>query len=98
MQAPTRRKFVRALRLINDYREKQIGLGYLVDSWEGTLDSLEERMPEEFYNVWFEAWGELEVVLALQEEASQQDQIQRGLKGLEKLLSEVVGPDSESDE
>lgn len=90
MQEQTLRKLVRALALINDYREQNIGLRYFVDSLEGTILSLEERMPESFYEIWDKSWSQLEIALALEEESLYQGEIQRELKNLETLLTEIL--------
>lgn len=90
MQEQTLRKLARVLVLINYYREQNIGLRQLVDSLEGTILSLEERMPESFYAIWDESWSQLEIALALEQEAAYQDTIQQELNNLEKLISEIL--------
>jgi len=90
MQEQTLRKLARALALINDYREQSIGLRHLVDSLEGTILSLEERMPESFYAIWDKSWSQLEVALALEQESIYQNEIQKELKNLEILLLEFL--------
>jgi hypothetical protein len=90
MQEQTLRQLVRALALIHDYREQNIGLHYLVDSLEGTILSLEERMPESFYAIWDKSWSQLEIALALEQESLYQGEIQKELKNLETLLSETL--------
>jgi hypothetical protein len=90
MQEQTHRKFVRALELITDYRDHNIGLKHLVDSLEGILLSLDEPMPASFYSIWHKSWAQLEIALALEQEDAYQSDIQKQLENLERIIAENV--------
>ena len=90
MHEQTLRKLASVLALINDYREQNIGLRYLVDSLEGTILSLEERLPERFYTIWDKSWSQLEIALALEQESVYRNVIQQELSNLEILLLEIL--------
>jgi hypothetical protein len=80
----------RALIIIKRYRNNEIGLAYLVNSLEGSLTALEEQMPEEFLEKWFSYWGDLEIILSLEEEKQAQNAIYNDLQGLENLISGLL--------
>ena len=90
MNTHSRAIIQRTLSLINSYRNRDTGLSYLVRSLEGSLNALEEKMPEEFYNSWFSFWGDLETILALGTEAQAQKDIIDDLEGLEKIINKQL--------
>jgi hypothetical protein len=90
MQEITIRKLSQALELISDYRNQNIGLRYLVDSLEGIILSLEEQLPQDFFDKWYEDWSELEIILALEQENLDKDKIEANLKNLETALLQFI--------
>ena len=53
------------LSLLTKYKEGEVTLSFLVNSLEGSLSTLEEKLPGDFYAAWYKHWGELETYLAL---------------------------------
>lgn len=90
MQEITTRKLSKALELINDYRKREIGLRFLVDSLEGIILSLEEQMPKSFNESWYEHWSELEIILALEEENSNHIRIDYELEKIKTFLVDII--------
>ena len=80
------------LNVIEDYRLNKIDLRNLVDSLEGSLSALEEKLPSEFYNDWYEHWGELEIILSLGIENARQEKISRKLIQIESLINNIINP------
>lgn len=93
MKEITLRNFITMLTIIGDYREKKIDLRRLVDSLEGSIDALEDKLPEEFYLEWHKHWNKLEVVLALGQEG-EGDYVLTELKFLEMLIEIMITPDN----
>lgn len=77
----------RSLMLISNYRRDEIIPGQLVSGLEGSINTLEKKMSEEFYSAWYNHWGNLEIVLALGTEAQYRKEIFEDLKELEKIIS-----------
>jgi hypothetical protein len=90
MQEITTRQLSKALELITDYRKREIGLHFLVDSLEGIILSLEEQLPKYFYESWYEYWSELEIILALEQESSSYNKIDYELEKLKTFLVDVL--------
>jgi hypothetical protein len=90
MKEHTIRNLTQVLTLISDYRENKIGLRYLVDSLEGIISALEERMSDDFYTEWDRSWAALEIALALNQEESRSNKIQDKLNILELLITKTL--------
>ena len=82
----------RSVSLISSYRKNDISLGQLVVLMEGSLNALEEKMPEEFYKLWYFHWGNLETALALGIESQAQKEITEDLEDLEKVINSFSFP------
>jgi hypothetical protein len=54
MNDHTQRILERMLSLLRGYREGDVSLTYLVGSLEGSLLTLEEKLPRTFYDTWYE--------------------------------------------
>jgi hypothetical protein len=67
MNEHTRSILDRMLSIISDYRVKKISLRNLVDSLEGSLNAIEEKLPSKFMDSWYEYWGDLEIILSSKE-------------------------------
>ncbi len=104
MKEHSRRILGRAAKLLERYRTGQVSFRSLVCGLEASLDSLEERLPDDFYARWHAHWDELETVLAIGEYQERQQEIVEERKqdildevgALENLLAEYVSwPPSE---
>lgn len=80
----------RILVLINDYKNNKINLKRLVDSLEGSLNSIEEKIPDEFTKLWYLHWGNLEIILALGIEIQSKEEILNELEKLEKIIQDYL--------
>lgn len=78
------------LLFIHDFESKSISLRSLVDALEGSLHVLEEKLPQEFYSKWYEYWGDLETVNALQSENMTAHDPKPSLESLKVLISNYV--------
>lgn len=87
MNQQSRSVLKRSILLINNYRSKDISFEQLVRSLEGSLNALEEILPEEFYKLWYSYWGNLETALALGIETHAQKEITEDLEDLEKAIN-----------
>jgi wobble nucleotide-excising tRNase len=90
MKQHSRAILQRSLSVIHSYRRNDISLGQLVSSLEGSLNALEEKMPEEFYSLWYSYWGNLETALALGIESQAQKEISEDLDVLEKTINKQL--------
>ncbi len=90
MNDQTIRILSRDLELISDYRQAKLPLRGLVDSLEGSINALEERLPRQFYGDWEKSWGELEIALALDKEELYASKIGEELANLERLIIELL--------
>ena len=66
----TLRLFEQMMFRLEAYEADAISLRSLVDGLEGSFNALEERLPDAFYQEWFQYWGKLEEKLALSDEIS----------------------------
>lgn len=89
MDETTLRIFKTMLTLIEDYRDNKIDLRWLVNSLEGSINTLEEIMSKEFFMGWHKHWNKLEVVLALGRD-DEVDYILTELKSLETLIDNMI--------
>ena len=80
----------RSLEFIDNYRNGLISLKKLVNSLEGSLNALEEKLPKEFYESWFSFWGDLETVVALGNELQTHEDVNRDIESLEEIISKVL--------
>ncbi len=86
----TNRIVYRMVLMLTDYRDGRLNLRYLIDSLEGSLTSIEEKMPDDFLKGFYEHWGNLEQWLALGLEEERRQEILTEVKSLEKFLSNYV--------
>ncbi len=86
MKQQTRAILQRSLTLIINYRRNEISLESLVNSLEGSINALEEKMPEEFYKSWYAFWENLETAVALDIESQAKKEIFEDLQDLEKII------------
>jgi hypothetical protein len=80
----------RVLEIIDLYKKNEVGLRYLVDSLEGSINALEEELPKEFYNDWFNSWVPLELFLALGKETINKEKIIIELERLHNLVTKLL--------
>jgi hypothetical protein len=90
MQEVTVNKLTRVLNQIADYRTGKIDLRYLVSVLEGTILSMEERLPKEFLSAWQRAYINLETIHALDKESAFKNKIQDELVEIEALISDIL--------
>ena len=86
----TRAILQRSVVFIDDYRNGNISLGRLVSALEGSVNALEEQLPQEFYNSWYGHWGNLETALALGIEKTNKKEILEELYELEKNIRQHI--------
>ena len=80
----------RMLLLVSKYRLGEINLAYLVDSLDGSLDALEEKLPDEWKDKWSRKMIGLDTYLALGLEAEKRSEILENLVQLDKLIQELL--------
>ena len=90
MNDHTNRILERAKSFIMDFRHGKINLRNLVEILEGSINGIEERLPESFLAIWDDHWGNLEVHLALDNEQTERTAILDDLKCLEKAIVELL--------
>ncbi len=90
MQEHTIRILRKNLNYIADYRQGKLSLNELVSSLEGSINALEEQLPEQFYQNWDKSWSELEIALVLDKEELYSDVIHSELIKLESLIVNIV--------
>jgi hypothetical protein len=86
----TRRILKQTLTLLGEYRRGTANLRYLVNGLEGSLNALEEELPETFYTQWYIHWGGLEQILAAGTERKRRMEILEEVEALEALLSQCL--------
>ena len=86
MNQQTKSVLLRTLSLIEDYQNSKTGLSQLVGALEGSLNALEEQLPEAFYKEWYDHWGNLDVAVALGVEAKNQEEILEEIRLLEEII------------
>jgi hypothetical protein len=89
MEETTIRNFNTMLTLIDDYRRHKINLRWLVNSLEGSINALEERMSTEFFLEWYRYWNKLETVLALGKD-DEFEYVLSQLRHLEVLIENTI--------
>lgn len=94
MQEVTANKLSRVLSQIADYQAGKIELRYLVNALEGTILSMEEKLPKEFLSAWQRVFINLETIYALEKENVLKNEIKDELEKLETLIADIL-PDSE---
>ena len=90
MNEHTRRILRQMLTLLGEYQRGIANLRYLVDGLEGSLNAVEEELPEAFYTQWYIHWGGLEQILAAGTERKHRMEILEEVKMLEALLSQYL--------
>ncbi len=79
------------ISLINRYRkEENLNLLSLVNSLEGSLSAVEEKLPQSFYDNWYKCWGGLEMYLAMGLENDRKREILENLARLERLVIDQI--------
>ena len=77
--------------LISKYRDGEINLSYLIDSLEGSINALEEKLPFDWNEKWVMNMIELETYLALRLETEGKLEILETLVELDQLIQELSG-------
>jgi hypothetical protein len=77
-------------QMLSEYEAGKLNLRYLVDSLEGSINVIEEKMPADFMNRWYEYWGDLEIILSSNEEEIYKKECINQSAELEKLLHEYI--------
>lgn len=91
MNNHSKRVLRRTITLLEEYRTGKSGnLRGLVDGLEGSLNTLEEELPEDSYLKWYYHWGGLEQVLAAGTEDKRRAEILHDLDALETLLLQYL--------
>ena len=90
MTEHTERILHRMVKIINQYKNGEVTLPYLVNSLEGSISAIEEPLSEAFKEIWYKHWGNLEIVLALNEEEGKRNDILADLDGLEVLIKQTI--------
>lgn len=90
MKQHTLQIFARMLTFLKDYQQGMRSLRGVVDSLEGSLNALEERLPDSFYTEWYAHWGDLEQIAAMGTEHKHREVVLEKVKALESLLSQYV--------
>jgi hypothetical protein len=86
----TRTIMRRLLIFIDEYKNCKISLRQLVSALEGSINALEENLPQEFYCLWYRHWGTLDTALALGVEIKNKKEILEELEELRKLVEKQV--------
>lgn len=89
MEENTIRIFRRMLSFMDDYRNHKIDLRRLVNSLEGSKNSVEEFLSEEFCSGWHKHWNKLEIILALGRENDVETIIME-IKSLEMHIKNAI--------
>ena len=87
MNQQTKSILNRVLQNIEMYKKSEIDLDYLVNLLEGSINALEEKLPQEFYDAWFSSWSDLEICLAQGKQNIYRDEL---LIEIEKINSLVM--------
>lgn len=75
---------------LNKYRAGEITLSGLISVLEGSIDALEEKLPEEWMNKWIELVGNLEICSALGLESERKLSIIDNLRQLDLLILQIT--------
>lgn len=78
------------LILLKEYQQGMSTLREVVDSLEGSLNALEERLPDSFYTEWFTHWENLEQIVAMGTEHNRREIALEEVMALQSLLSQYV--------
>jgi len=78
------------LLLLSKYRLGEIDLSYLFDSFYGSIDALEEKLPDEWKDRWTSKMLDLDTYLALGLEAERKSDILEDLMQLDQLIQELL--------
>ena len=91
MSEHTKRILERMIALLNEYQQGVVSLRYLVDGLEGSLNTLEEKLPETFYTQWYIHWGGLEQILAAGTREKRHAVVLEDVESLKALLLQFTG-------
>jgi hypothetical protein len=73
--------------ILDSYQEKHISLRRLVNELEGAFKSLDEDLPQSFYEDWYRLWGKLEEKLAIvADEPNEEDRLSASIMETAKAL------------
>jgi hypothetical protein len=75
--------------LISKYRDGEVNLSYLIDSLEGSINALEEKLPFDWKEKWVRNMIELDTYLALRLETEQKSEILETLVELDQLIEKL---------
>jgi hypothetical protein len=95
MNEKTSRILNRILLLLSNYRLGETNLAYLVDSLDGSLGALEEKLPDEWRDRWSRKMIELDTYRALGLEMERKSDILENLKQLTRLIQEINNSEKE---
>lgn len=77
--------------LTSKYRDGEINLSYLIDSLEGSINALEEKLPIDWNKKWGMNMIKLDTYLALRLETERKSEILETLVELDQLIQELSG-------
>jgi len=78
------------LILTSKYRNEEISFSYLIDSFSGSIDALEEKLPFDWDRKWVMKMADLDTYLALGLEAERKPDILEDLMDLDQLIQELL--------
>jgi hypothetical protein len=90
MDVHTRNIIGKMATMLQEFKKRKVNLRALVDGLEGSINALEEKLPDSFYTKWYSHWGSLEQYLATGSEKQFKKEIIMEVEALEGLLDEVV--------
>ena len=94
MNEHTLRVLSRAITFLKQYRnDEKLSLRWLVRGLEASLDTLEEKLPDEFYTAWYVHWGNLEQILAAGIAETHRTDVTENVAALETLLLRILERD-----
>lgn len=80
----------RILENIKLFKKNEVGLNNLVTILEGSINALDENLPQEFYTAWMNSWSELEICLALGKQDIYKDDILKEVEKLNNLVAAYI--------
>jgi hypothetical protein len=80
----------RIFLIIRDYELGKTNLTYLIDSLDGSISALEEKLSSNFYANWTRPMLTLDTFLALDLEKSEKEKISLALNKLRQIIKEEL--------
>ena len=91
-QTLNKRLALKALHIISEYRAGKVPLQYITNGLLSiVLDLMEPPMPDDQRKAFFNAWEDLEIPLATNEEEKRSNEIGDALNKLEHIFSNIDG-------